>query len=118
MSVIFQNFTPHTIHLMDADNNILREWPSVGYARCQEIVNPGAPLIGPDGFEYPWCTRSFGKIEDLPESRGIATSQVVFIVSAIACAAALAEGRTDVVAPYDIVRDNDGKIIGCRKFCI
>jgi len=101
------NLTPHTVTILNSDNQIIKEYPSEGFAR----ISTSSQIVGEiDGIAISKTV--MGAIQDLPEPDG----ESVFIVSmpvAQACS-----GRNDIVAPdtgptaYRI----DGKIIGVRQF--
>lgn len=78
--------------------------PSGIIARCQTERK----VIGNiDGI--PITSTTFGEVEGLPESE----EGVIFIVSSLVAQAI--PDRTDIFIPDDAVRDEDGKIIGCRS---
>mgnify|MGYP003092115823 FL=1 len=58
----------------------------------------------------------FGATEDLPAPE----DGIYYIVSVITANAAKAEGRTtsDLVITADPVRDDSGRIIGCKRFAL
>ena len=92
---------------------VLAEFPSAGVARCAVEES----LLGEqdvDGFDFtvPFVGVSFGELEGLPAPTG----GPVYIVSALVANAARAQGRHDVVVPAHMVRDADGKILGCLAF--
>lgn len=92
---------------------VLAEFPSAGVARCAVEES----LLGEqdvDGFTVPFIGVYFGEIEGLPAPDG----DTVYIVSAIVANAARAQGRHDVVVPARMVRDADGKILGCLAFAV
>ena len=100
---MFVNLTPHRIDEQTTGLSI----PSSGIARIKmksRIIDTvdGVPLF-----------RSYyaGSLKDLPEP----VEGVIYIVSALALNAVPAE-RTDVVAPGDAVRDDKGRVIGCKGF--
>jgi hypothetical protein len=101
------NMTPHTITIVDSDNQIIREYPSAGVAR----VSTTSEITGEiDGI--PVVKTSFGEVVGLPEPDG----ESIYIVSMPVSQAT--KGRTDIIGPdtgptaYRI----DGKIIGVRQF--
>ena len=68
-----------------------------------------------DGYDNGWnitvdiMKKSFTEIEGLPEPK----ENTIYIVSALVAGAA--KNRDDLVVPNDIVRDDQGRIIGCRS---
>ena len=71
--------------------------------------------IKEDGYDHGWnihvdiMQKSFTEIEGLPEPQ----ENTIYIVSALVAGAA--KDRDDLVVPNDIVRDDKGRIIGCRS---
>jgi len=98
------NLTPHAINLMvNGETEVIE--PSGDIAR----VSMDSEQIA--GGDIPICAVSFGEIENLPAP----TEGTIFIVSSMVAQAAL---RPDVVAPHDLVRDSQGRIIGCKSFAV
>lgn len=107
---MFVNLTPHAIHLHH--NGFILTVPASGrVARCSAVTTPCGDH---DGF--PLVRRSFGavSVDDQPFPDPVPGT--IFIVSAL-CAAALA-GRDDVASPGDLVRDDQGQIVGCRDLTL
>jgi len=61
--------------------------------------------------DAPLFRTTYGEIEDLPDE----VTGTVYLVSGIVLAAT---ERKDLVAPGELVRDADGKPIGCKGFKI
>jgi len=98
------NLTPHPLvfHWGDRQSVI----PVSGKAvRCSSK----STQVGQLG-EIPLVRKTLGELENLPEPR----KGVLYIVSAIAAQAAWCVGRWDVVVPDEPVRDEEGRIQGCR----
>lgn len=91
------NMTPHTINLPDVSI------PSSGSARVSETATQIDTI---DGICI--CKKSYGAVEGLPEPQ----SGVYYIVSSIVLAAA--PDRSDLLVPHDMIRDADGRIVGCK----
>lgn len=99
------NLTPHAIHIMNGEKTILRTFePSGVIARATTERKQIGEIDG-----IPVFTTTFGVLEGLPES-GDGT---VYIVSALAAQAA--KDRNDIFIPDDAVRDENGRVIGCRS---
>ena len=105
------NLTPHTVSIVDEDGTVTATFPSEGSARADQIATKIGEL---DGIEL--VSMKFGATENLPASE----DGTYYIVSVITANAAKAEGRTtsDLVITADPVRDDSGRIIGCRRFAI
>jgi hypothetical protein len=100
------NLTPHEVRVIteDADDVV---YPASGnVARLQTFI------VGTDnytaGVEVPVRLVAYGELAVLPEQR----DGFWYIVS-LPCA--LANGRKDLLFPFDEVRDENGRIIGCRS---
>ena len=71
--------------------------------------------IEEDGYDNGWnlyidiIEKSFMEVEGLPEPK----ENTYYIVSALVAGAA--KNRNDLLIPNDIVRDDQGRIIGCRS---
>lgn len=98
----FVNLTPHTLNIIEEDGSVYTLPPSGQVARVateRRIVN----II--DGIEI--FETVFGEVVGLPERN----RNDLLIVSALV---AQRTDRTDVYSPGELVRDADGKVIGCR----
>ncbi len=106
---IFRNLTPHTVNLCDAEGNKIRAFESEGVARAAQTT---VELGEIDGIRL--VKPSFGEPVGLPEAQ-----EGVFLIVSLATANAAREyGRTteDLLLVADTVRDETGKICGCRAF--
>lgn len=76
------------------------------------VDTPGRDLSDEIPVHHPVRSASYGSVVGLPDPE----PDTWYIVSlATALAAALATGRNDLLVPYDQIRDEDGRIIGCRE---
>ena len=99
---MFINLTPHTLNIHAIDGSVI-DLPSSGLARVasqKEIIH----VV--DGVEI-WA-EVMGKVTGLPEPQ----DDVFFIVSRPVASAVV--GRSDILVPGDLVRDEQGRPIGCR----
>ena len=102
-----KNFTPHNVVIvMNETTKIVI--PSDGIARVTE-TKTATPSIDVDGVVIETFKSSFGEVENLPPQE----DGVMVIVSAMAADAA--KDRNDLLVPGELVRDNDGNIIGCKS---
>lgn len=101
------NLTPHDINIIGETGEVVQTFPASGeLARCSvsreqvDVVN-GIPVN----------RTVFGEVTGLPaeQQKGVA-----YVVSALVAQAT--KNRDDVLIPDDAVRDEQGKIIGCRAF--
>lgn len=97
------NLTPHAVTLV-TDVGCIVVPPSGVVARCEEYTEPlcilkcGVPLVG----------MGYGPVEGLPDPvRGVR-----YIVSGLV--RSQCPERDDLVSPVELVRDESGRVIGCR----
>lgn len=96
------NFTPHTVNLIKEGEPLI--FISVGEARCTQTTVKVGEING-----IPITSTKFGEVEGLPrEQEGFC-----LIVSRLV-RQALPE-RKDLLVPNEVVRDEEGKIIGCKS---
>lgn len=121
-----RNFTPHAINLYNAGDvtpSGLREnarplhtFPSEGTIRavCNSTLDYDIEDIASD-LNIPVYRNSYGAPLGLPPAAEM--EDTTFIVSAIA-AKAMAEFFPSVpcIMPHGLVRDAEGKIVGCTSF--
>jgi len=86
--------------------------PSGVVARVREVVEDVGELVLDDGTKVP-LRRKFlsAEIDGLPQPQ----EGVVYVTSYLAAQVAWAQGRTDVAAPGDPVRNEEGYIIGVKS---
>lgn len=103
------NLTPHALNLMSAgpDGPVVTIPPSGQVARCA-VTRVQVDTITVDGVTVPINKTQFGAVSDLPDPQ----PNTVYVVSALV-AQAVPE-RKDVFITDDAVRDEQGRIIGCR----
>lgn len=101
-----QNCTPHAIDIWNAEGTeVVKTIPrSSCVARLREANEP----VG-TADDVPICRTTYGDVHDLPD----AETGTLFIVSIVVCRA-LPE-RDDLVFPVELVRDGEGRIVGCRS---
>ena len=102
-----KNFTPHNVVIVINESTKI-VIPSDGIARVTGAKTV-APSIDVDGVIIETFKSSFGEVENLPPQE----EGVMVIVSAMAADAA--KDRNDLLVPGELVRDNDGNIIGCKS---
>ena len=99
------NLTPHAITFCDAEGNAtLTVEPSGQLARCTTKTVIIGTING-----IPVTKTEFGEVEGLPE----ATENTIFLVSSLV--ASRVPDRLDVFIPNESVRDDKGRIIGCKS---
>jgi hypothetical protein len=92
------NLTPHIINIEGQD-----PIESSGVCRCKEEIEEVGEING-----IKIINKSFGEVEGLPEEQ----EGIIYIVS-LPIAQAVKGKRKDCFIPGEIVRDNEGKIVGC-----
>jgi hypothetical protein len=102
------NLTPHEVTLVDDNGNIIATFPPSGIVARVSVKTIRVATIN----NIPISTSSFGEVENLPEPN----DEEVFIVSSLV--AQRCKHRKDVFIPNESVRDDKGRIIGCRSLGI
>lgn len=98
------NLTPHPLNIYSNGKQV-ESIPSSGIVRVKEeklnigIIN-GIPLV----------KKKFTEAEGLPEKK----SDTVYFVSIIVMQAL--PNRTDLITSSNLVRDENGRILGCSEF--
>lgn len=101
------NLTPHTLTILVSDDETRSIPPSGTVARCSASSTPAGDHDG-----IPLARTSYGAVTDLPEPQ----DGVLYVVSGLVRAAV--PSRTDVASPGELVRDPDGRVIGCRNLVV
>ena len=99
----YRNFTPHAIDVWNDKGEIILTLPSEGVARIQVSHD----LV--EGDSIPLWKGKYSSIEGLPEHE----EGTLIIVSSLVrehCT------RIDLVSPSHLVRDGQGRVIGCMGF--
>jgi hypothetical protein len=107
------NLTPHDIVFIDVEENEFVVKPSGIIARVSVTIKVTGymSVTTPTGtFTFPITENAYGEVENLPVGDG----ETIYIVSALV--AGRVPNRTDVFIPNESVRDEKGRIIGCRSF--
>lgn len=105
-----KNFTPHDVNIVRGDETLTI--PSAcgidrpGCSETREVVQK----IQVDGLDVPVNRTVLGEVEGLPEPE----EGTLYIVSRVVAEAA--SGRDDLIIPDDTIRDEAGRIVGCRAF--
>jgi hypothetical protein len=100
------NLTPHDINILTDAGDITI--PASGQvARCA-TTRQTIDVININGINVNINKTLYGTVDGLPDP----APDTLYIVSALVAQAA--KDRQDLVIPDDSVRDDQGKIIGCR----
>ena len=104
-----KNLTPHTINVYGENDTIVASYESLGIARAESREKLVGSING-----IPLVEMEYGEPTDLPEPE----EGTKLVVSMLTATAAQRSGRTtdDLLIVADLVRDDQGRVIGCRKF--
>lgn len=103
----FVNTTPHPVHVLDQDGKIvLTVPPATQPLRLGEVTEPIGQV---DGVQI--VRKTLGGAAQLPPPK----AGVYYVVS---LPVAQAVRRADFVVPDDLVRDDQGRVVGCRRFAV
>lgn len=100
------NLTPHSINLILPDG-IRNFSPDGTVARVEQVLNK----INNDP-DFPLVVERVGKVVGLPAE----IKNGFFLVSAMV--RNLLPRRMDLASPGELVRDSEGKVIGCKNFIV
>ena len=101
------NCTPHDVVIISESGNITFERSGI-IPRLKEVQQK-INSINSNGIEIDIMKKSFLEPEGLPEPQ----ENTIFIVSALVAGAI--KNRDDLVIPNDTVRDDQGRIVGCKN---
>ena len=102
----FINLTPHSITFVNGDGKkILAIEPSGQLAR----VSSKTVLTGEDYNNIPVTRTEYGEVKGLPAP----AEDTIYIVSSLV--AQRVPERNDVFIPNESVRDDKGRIVGCKS---
>ena len=100
------NLTPHAIYEITTAQTFE---PSGTVARLDSTSELVGTLNG-----IPLYDKLYGEIKNLPPEQ----PNMYYIVSGIMLDAGAAQGRKDLLAPGELVRDEQGRVIGCKGFSV
>ena len=105
---MYVNLTPHSVSVLADDGTVTHEFPPSGQlARVEEIV---VEMPSTDGI--PACRLEYGEIVGIPDDSG-----PTYVVARPVLEAAKRQAlEYRLVVPYPLVRDDTGRVIGCRGF--
>ena len=114
MNMKVVNLTPHAINLVtDSGDELLTIEPSGPVARVSQDTKSLA-VFNFDGIDVPITYNVYGDVEGLPAP----SEDTQYIVSAMVAQAVKGKRkgrRNDVLVPNESVRDESGRIIGCKS---
>ena len=104
---IYVDLTPHAIDIVVSDNDVVSIPPSGLICRRDEVITPLEPLDG-----IPLTKVSYGDVYDIPkEIKGIKLIVSRMIKDAL-------PDRNDLLVPGMLVRDKEGRILGCGSLSL
>lgn len=112
MDVECINLTPHPIVLLDKDDQEVLTIPTTDVTRVSsQTVTVGYFRI--NGVLVPRSHTQYGEVEGLPDP----TPGVIYIVSGMVVSVLAQQGihRDDLLVPGMQIRDDQGRVIGCRS---
>jgi len=98
-----KNLTPHPINMIDEAGRCYRTFEPTGLVRLKSETVSDADIDG-----VPTSRTIFGRPEGLPEEK----TGTFYIVSQLVKSAC---SRADLLVPAEVVRDEQGRIVGCRS---
>lgn len=103
------NLTPHAVTFVSEDGNRYAVEPSGMLARVSSEIKTLEMIEIDGGFKIPHTKTVFGEVEGLPAPE----AGVIYIVSSLV--AGLVPDRDDVMIPNESLRDDKGRITGCKS---
>ena len=100
------NLTPHPLNLVDESGEIFMTLPK---GEVIPRLSHSTEKVG-EVEGIPITRTSFGKVQDLPEPE----EGKFFVVSRLVMAAC--PNRNDLLVPNELVRDEEGHMVGCKSF--
>lgn len=101
------NCTPHKITIVNEDGSILRQFAPSGILPRVSVNKEPMGLLDDGITPVPLYAQAYGTVVDLPEQK----EDTFYIVSGLVASAAK---RGDLLVPGDQVRDEEGRVIGCK----
>lgn len=99
------NITPHPLNIKVGEETLTI--PPSGVIARLSVTHESQPSINIDGVEVPVYKTKFGPIENLPKPQ----KGFYYVASALVANAA---NRSDVLSPGELIRDNQGNVIGAK----
>lgn len=101
--VTLLNATPHVLNIVQRDGSVLTLASSGIVPRCEsnEVIDQAIGLI-------EVTRQTLGHVQGLPDP----VPGLYFIVSRLVASAA--DNRDDLLVPGSLIRDDQGKVVGCK----
>ena len=105
------NCTPHVLNVHTADDEIVPITPSGDVPRCATtMVDLGT--IAVDGVPVALTRQDLGAVSGMPDP----TEGTLYVVSRLVADAL--PGLSDLLIPGPLVRDDQGRVTGCRGLSV
>jgi len=105
MAIII-NKTPHPVMIVGEGDTIIRTFPACPREELIRLKSETVPVEAIDGVAT--SRTEFGEATGLPDFQ----EGVYYVVSQLVKSA---KQRSDLLVPAEVVRNEDGQIIGCRS---
>ena len=104
------NLTPHDVVIFDQNNEQVAVIPATGDEARVDVSTVPVGTVSLNDEIVSIVKSSFGEVVGLPERQ----DGTFYIVSRMVISAC--PDREDLIVPDDLVRDEGGRVIGCRRF--
>ena len=104
------NLTPHALHIRRADGTDIAVEPSGTVPRLATSREILQPVSCDDGVDIQVSRATFGTLAGMPPAH----EGVIYVVSALCAQSPELQGRGDVYAPGEAIRDSTGKITAAQ----
>lgn len=110
MNIHIVNLTPHALNIYNEDGALVECVAPSGTVARVEVKRERQPdLVRGHGLmELPVYTTTHGEVEGLPGDSDLGKIYVVSGMTRAAC-----PGRVDVYQPGELLRNDDGQVVGC-----
>ena len=108
-----KNLTPHPVNLLREDGSEIAVFPSEGLARLEEQTGNVWRIQATQDDWVAVTSLHYNEIVGIPTNLHPDTW---FIVSMPVALAATYAQRARMIYPYPLVRDDQGRVIGCSGF--
>lgn len=105
---MIKNLTPHAVHLETVDGQKITIQPETAPARASELIEELGTF---DGVRL--VRTVYGEVTGLP-----APVEGTLLIVSLLVKSACAGTRTDLVSPADMIRDEAGRVVGCRALAV
>lgn len=103
------NLTPHSITFVSDDGTSIMTVPASGAVARVSVETVVMGLVDVGEIQIPITGTTYGEIEGLPAPQ----DGTIYVVSSLV--AQRCRDRKDVFIPNESVRDENGRIVGCRS---